>query len=137
MNSSQKSPNRNILIVDDEEDVLELLGIYLESQQWNVTAVNSPARAFQQLEQTPFFLVMTDIAMPNIDGYEFISALQEKKVASQIAFMTGFGYNPQHTLVKINKKYHYPIFFKPFELKKPKLREMVQHAWEEYHRDLT
>ncbi len=136
MNSSKKTKNRNILIIDDEPDVCDLLRIYLESQNWLVTTVDSPFGAFKLLEKQSFFLVFTDIAMPEMDGYEFIKKIREKGVPSQIALMTGFGYNPKHTLVKINKKCKYPIFFKPFEFKKPKLKDTVQKAWETYHKDM-
>lgn len=136
MSFSRKKKNRNILIVDDEPDVLNLLKIYLESHKWKVITVSSPSQALNKLEKKVFFLILTDIAMPSTDGYEFINEIKEKGVPSQIILITGFGYNPKHTLVKINKKYNYPIFFKPFEFKKPKLKETVLRAWEEYHKDI-
>ncbi|MBN1981315.1 MAG: response regulator [Chitinivibrionales bacterium] len=136
MNYLGKRKNRNILIVDDEVDVLELLKIYLESQNWEVSIVNSAQQALDFLQKKPFFLILTDIAMPEMDGYEFINKLSEMNITSQIALMTGFGYNPKHTLVKINKKCRYPIFFKPFEFKKPKLAETIRSAWEKYHEDI-
>lgn len=134
MNYSKKTENRNILIVDDEPDVLDLLRLHLQSQQWFVSVVQSPSQAIELLEKQSFFLIITDIAMPELDGYEFISKLQEKHIYSEIILMTGFGYNPRHTLVKINKKCKYPILFKPFEFKKSKLRDLVQQAWENYHK---
>jgi len=136
MSFSKKKRNKNILIVDDETDVLDLLKIYLESHKWKVITVSSTSEAFERLQEKAFFLIITDIAMPDLDGYEFISRLKKNRIPSQIALITGFGYNPKHTLVKINAKRKYPIFFKPFEFKKPKLRETVQRAWEEYHKEL-
>ena len=125
MNSSTKTENRNILIIDDESDVCELLKIYLESQNWHVTTIDSPSGAFKCLEKQPYFLILTDIAMPEMDGYEFINRIQEKGIPSQIALMTGFGYNPKHTLVKINKKCKYPIFFKPFAVSVPRTLKTI------------
>ena len=136
MSFLKKKRNRNILIVDDETDVLDLLKIYLESHSWKVVTVSSPSEAFEQLQKKAFFLILTDIAMPDLDGYEFITKIEEKRIPSHIALITGFGYNPKHTLVKINAKRKYPIFFKPFQFKKPKLKDTIQRAWEEYHKDL-
>ncbi len=136
MSSSKKAANKNILVLDDEQDVLQLLRIYLESIAWNVICAQSPLEALECLERTSFFLVLTDIAMPEMDGYEFINVVKEREIPSRIALMTGFGYNPNHTLVKINKEYKYPIFFKPFEFKKPKLRDVIQQEYEIYHKDL-
>ena len=72
--------------------------------------------------------------MPDMDGYEFISKIKEHGISSQVALMTGFGYNPKHTLVKIYKTIKYPCLFKPFN--RAKVAEAVQSAWNAYHEDL-
>lgn len=134
MSSSQKEKNNRILVVDDEEDVLEFLKLYLGSLGWEVTTVNSTSEAFKILEEKTYFLVLTDIAMPEMDGYEFISKIKDKQIPSQMALMTGFGYNPKHTLVKIYKTIRYPCLFKPFN--RAKVAEAVQNAWNLYHEDI-
>jgi DNA-binding NtrC family response regulator len=133
MSYAIKEKNNRILAVDDEEDVLEFLRIYLESLGWEVTTIASTSEAFKALEEKAYFLVLTDIAMPDMDGYEFISKIKEKNIPSQMALMTGFGYNPKHTLVKIYKTIRYPCLFKPFN--RAKVAETVQNAWNLYHQD--
>lgn len=133
MNYLKKESNKNILIVDDEEDVLDFLKLYLEPLGWNITVVSTTSEAFEILEKDNFFLVLTDIAMPEMDGYEFISQIKDKGIPSQLALMTGFGYNPKHTLVKIYKTNRYPCLFKPFN--RAKLSEAVQLAYDKYHED--
>jgi len=134
MSSAIKEKNRRILVVDDEVDVLDFLKIYLESQGWEVTTISSTNEAFTELESKAYFLVLTDIAMPEMDGYEFISKIKEKNIPAQMALMTGFGYNPKHTLVKIYKTIRYPCLFKPFN--RVKVTEAVQNAYTIYHSDL-
>ena len=134
MDYSKKKANKQILIVDDEVDVLDFLKIYLESLGWEITSVSSTTEAFGLLEQQTFFLVLTDIAMPEMDGYEFISRIKDLGIPSQLALMTGFGYNPKHTLVKIYKTNRYPCLFKPFN--RAKVAEAVQQAWDKYHSDI-
>jgi two-component system, sensor histidine kinase SagS len=134
MNSLKKERNNRILIVDDEVDVLDFLKIYLGSLGWEVTLASSTIDAFALLETMPFFLVITDIAMPEMDGYEFISNLKTMGNPSQVVLMTGFGYNPKHTLVKIYKTIKYPCLFKPFN--RVKLSEAVRDAHVIYHKDL-
>jgi DNA-binding NtrC family response regulator len=134
MACARKEANRRILIIDDEVDVLEFLKIYLESLGWTVTAVTTPDEAFGALARHPFFLILSDIAMPGIDGYELMHEVVERKIPSQLAFMTGFGYDPNHTLVRIRKDAHYPCLFKPFDRRK--VAETVQRAWEAYSVDL-
>ncbi len=131
MDLSQKEPNKRILILDDEEDVLDFLKIYLGSLGWETTLASTTKEAFAYLETEKFFLVITDIAMPEMDGYEFIGKLKDKAIPSQVLLMTGFGYNPKHTLVKIYKTSRYPCLFKPFN--RVKLTEAVQDAYDAYH----
>jgi len=129
-----KQSNKRILLVDDEEDVLEFLKIFLESKGWEVEKASTPSKALAMLRQKAYFLAITDIAMPEMDGYEFISSVKQQKTPVEIAVMTGFGYNPKHTLVKINKTMKHPCLFKPFN--RNKVIEVVQKAHESYHSDL-
>jgi len=131
MNLTEKHDNKRILIVDDEIDVLDFLQLFLSSLGWDVVAAPTITEAFKALDEQSFFLVITDIAMPNMDGHEFISTLHDKHIPSEIALMTGFGYNPNHTLVKIYKTVRYPCLFKPFN--RAKVTETVQDAWNRYH----
>ncbi len=135
MTYSEKSPNKRILVVDDETDVLDFLKIYLESLNWEVVTASSTTSAFDHLDKQHFFLVLTDIAMPEMDGYEFVTKAKEKHVGSEMALMTGFGYNPNHTLVKINQISRHVCLFKPFN--RAKLAETVQKAFDSYHQNLT
>jgi DNA-binding NtrC family response regulator len=126
MNSS-KQTNRKILIVDDETEVLEFLKIYLESLDWQIFTAETIPQALTLLEEQEFFLIITDIAMPEMDGYEFVNMIRERDIPAQVALMTGFGYNPNHTLVKINRNARYPILFKPFN--RAKLVRTIDEAW--------
>jgi DNA-binding NtrC family response regulator len=132
--SSSKEKNKRILVVDDEVDVLEFLRIYLETLGWEVTASPTVSQAFEELGRRAYFLVITDIAMPEMDGYEFINAIKAQGYECYFALMTGFGYNPKHTLVKIYKTVKYPCLFKPFN--REKVTEAVNEAYEQYHKDV-
>jgi DNA-binding NtrC family response regulator len=96
-----------------------------------VTTAGSVACALEGLNKGDYFCVLTDIAMPDMDGYEFVSCIKERHVASQVILMTGFGYNPNHTLIKINRSLRYPCLFKPFD--RAKVSEVVLKAWQAYH----
>jgi two-component system, sensor histidine kinase SagS len=135
MSLSERESNRRILVVDDEVDVLEFLRMYLESLGWEVTTALSVAEAEGALEKRPYFCVLSDIAMPDMDGYEFMKLINEKHIASEIILMTGFGYNPDHTLVKVNKTLRFPCLFKPFD--RAKVAAMVQQAWDGYNNLLS
>jgi DNA-binding NtrC family response regulator len=135
MRSSGKIPNKRILVVDDEQDVLDFLKIYLGSIGWEVSTVDSAGRALAELLNNDYFLVLTDIAMPDMDGYEFVTAMRAEHIPSQVLLMTGFGYNPNHTLVKLNKTARHTCLFKPFD--RSKLSQSVQKAFDEYHKSMV
>jgi DNA-binding NtrC family response regulator len=135
MTSSEKKRNKRILVVDDEVDVLDFLNIFLSSLGWEVSTASTIDETFRLLEADPIFLVITDIAMPEMDGHELISKLRERNIFSEVALMTGFGYNPKHTLVKIFKTFKYPCLFKPFN--RVKVAETVQEAWNHYHEGMA
>ena len=66
--------------------------------------------------------------MPDMDGYEFISKIKDKKIPSQMALMTGLATTPD-TLVKIYKTIRYPVYSNHLtEPKSPKR----QNAWDAY-----
>ncbi|MDR3012172.1 MAG: response regulator [Chitinispirillales bacterium] len=129
-----KEKNRRILVVDDEVDILEILTIKLELMGWEITAVPSAKQALEELEKQAYFLVITDIAMPEMDGYEFISSVKERGYPNKLALMTGFGYDPKHTLIRINRTIKCPCLSKPF--KDDRVKAAVNEAYEMYHRDI-
>lgn len=132
MNLLENGKNHRILVVDDELDVLEFLRMYLESLGWEITIAQSVAAACEELDRKTFFLVLSDIAMPDMDGYEFMCYLQERRIRSQVVLMTGFGYNPNHTLVKINRALRNTCLFKPFD--RAKVADVILRAWREYNK---
>jgi signal transduction histidine kinase/CheY-like chemotaxis protein len=67
----------HVLIVDDDEDTLELMATALSSRQANVTAVSSATEALDVFKTNRPDVVVTDIAMPQEDGYGLIAGLRE------------------------------------------------------------
>jgi pilus assembly protein CpaE len=59
-----------ILIVDDEFDTLRLVGLMLERQGYSIIAAENGQQALQALKREKPDLVLLDIMMPGIDGYE-------------------------------------------------------------------
>jgi len=61
-----------VLVVDDEHDSRELLCTLLERCGAHVVACDSAASGLSMLEERPIQLIVADIAMPELDGYELI-----------------------------------------------------------------
>jgi CheY-like chemotaxis protein len=66
-----------ILIVDDEPDILEITKLILSHYQAQVVAVASAAEGLLQMQQNRFNIIISDIAMPHMDGYQFIKEVRK------------------------------------------------------------
>ena len=67
-----------VLFVDDERDSRELVTFLLEQQGAKVTQVGSADEALSQLQQAEFDLLISDIGMPNMDGYALLRHIRER-----------------------------------------------------------
>jgi len=82
----------HILVVDDYADAAELAALVLCHAGYQVTIAFSAAEALEQAEATEFDLIVSDIAMPGMSGYELVETLRQKpryKETPMVA-MTGF-----------------------------------------------
>jgi CheY-like chemotaxis protein len=61
-----------VLVVDDEPDTLELLGVILKERGADVTTAPSAEASLAKMLRSPFDLLICDIGMPGADGYELI-----------------------------------------------------------------
>ncbi|WP_243322537.1 hybrid sensor histidine kinase/response regulator [Geothrix sp. SG200] len=77
-------PQGDILIVDDNAANLDLLGAVLRERQYRVRAVPSGAMALAAARRHPPELVMLDVNMPGMDGYETCEAFKQDPVLARI-----------------------------------------------------
>jgi len=68
-----------ILIVDDETDALDLITVELAQHGAKVTAVTNAEDALKALDQGNFDLLISDISMPKIDGYDLIRQIRKNE----------------------------------------------------------
>jgi PAS domain S-box-containing protein len=68
-----------ILVVDDEADAMDLIGVELAQCGAKVTGVTSAEEALKALELGKFDLVISDIGMPKVDGYELIRQIRKRE----------------------------------------------------------
>ncbi|BAU10270.1 multi-sensor signal transduction histidine kinase [Leptolyngbya sp. NIES-3755] len=73
-----------ILAVDDDPDNLDLLSFLLQQDGATVTAISSPRSAIGLIANQPFDLIISDIGMPELDGYELMQQIRALPQAQQI-----------------------------------------------------
>jgi len=69
--------NHHILIVEDEESLLKLESILLSSKGYKVTGVRDGLAAMSEIERGKPDLILLDIMMPGIDGFEVCRRIKE------------------------------------------------------------
>lgn len=69
--------DRRILIVDDEREIAELIGIYLKNEGFVTEMAFDGEQALEAWERQPFDLVILDIMMPRMDGLEVCRRLRK------------------------------------------------------------
>jgi PAS domain S-box-containing protein len=67
-----------VLVVDDQRDSRELLALLLEECGAQVFESDSAAGALELMMQQPIHLLVADIAMPDVDGYELIARIRQE-----------------------------------------------------------
>ena len=67
----------SILICDDEEDIVNALKIYLQAEDYGIYCAYSGAEALECLREHTVHLVLLDIMMPGMNGYETLAAIRE------------------------------------------------------------
>ena len=82
-----------LLLVDDTVDALESFAALLQLEGAEVTAASSAQQALDAAEHTAFDAVVSDVAMPVMDGYQLIARLRSQPAYSTLPAiaLTGFG----------------------------------------------
>ncbi len=76
-----------ILVVDDEPDLLDNIGLALEVEAYNVLTAKDGLEALAVLGQMPVNLILADIAMPNLNGYQLYERVRQNPDWTAIPFV--------------------------------------------------
>lgn len=81
---------KKILIVDDEPDITLTLGKGLEQGGYEVHVFNDPLVALSNFKPDTYDLLLLDIKMPNMTGFELYRKLKEIDSNVKVCFITAF-----------------------------------------------
>jgi CheY-like chemotaxis protein len=79
----------SIVIVDDDPDTLAAMQTVLKPMGYTVSAAADGREALRLLNREPVDLVITDILMPEMDGFELITAMRKKFPGTRIIAISG------------------------------------------------
>ena len=86
-----KDKKLSILVVDDEEDICNMLDEFLTRSGHKVKAAYSGAGAIALVKRERFDLVLCDLAMPDVFGYDVIKFINKLEKRPKIGIITGWG----------------------------------------------
>lgn len=89
--SNISSQKLNMLIVDDEEQIVDLLSTMLKGMNHSVTGVSNSEEALTLIKNEKFDLIITDLGMPLVDGWQIAAAAKQKNPPIPVILLTGWG----------------------------------------------
>jgi CheY-like chemotaxis protein len=80
----------SVLVVEDEEDTRTLLEYVLQSQGASVTTAHSVAAALEAMPNALPDVIISDIGLPEVDGYSFMRKIREMKTMTPAVALTAY-----------------------------------------------
>ena len=123
---------KRIVLADNEPGVRAAIAGLLRSKGCDVTECGGGAETIDLLrtaaaEHRYFDLVISDIRMPGRNGYEVFRTVKEVSAHTPVILITGFGYDPHHSIVRARQEGLHSFLFKP--LKASQLLEEVAKSF--------
>lgn len=123
---SHKGPDpllqgKRVLIADDEPRIRKTIGDVLSVRGAWVELCENGGKAVTALEAAGpggYDLVISDIRMPDRNGYEVFAASKKMSPEASVILMTGFGYDPHHSIVRASQEGLQTVLFKPFQVER-------------------
>jgi DNA-binding response OmpR family regulator len=84
----EKIKGKRIMVVDDESDLTLFFSMSLEYQGFEVEAFNDPRKALSNFKPDHYDLIVLDIKMPDMDGFELYKEIQKIDSKANVCFLT-------------------------------------------------
>ena len=91
--SRSRLPKRQVLVVDDVRDVTEMIALFLKHAGYEVATADSATTALRLANERAFDLVISDIGMPEMNGYELAESLRRRAEYNRIPIIAVTGYS--------------------------------------------
>jgi two-component system, sensor histidine kinase SagS len=105
-----------ILVADDEPNIRTTITDILRKYRAVVAVCANGAEAIALIESGEYDLIVSDIKMPDKTGYDVFAAARKRSQTVPVILMTGFGYDPNHSIVRASQEGLQAVLFKPFKV---------------------
>jgi CheY-like chemotaxis protein/GAF domain-containing protein len=107
---------KRVLVADDEDIIRDTIADVMSKAGAVPVTAQDGEDAIAMLRSQRFDIVLSDIKMPNKNGYEVFAATKEVNSACPVILITGFGYDPDHAIVRASREGLSAVLFKPFKV---------------------
>src|ERR1044071_610565 len=114
----------SVLVVDDEPGIALLCDRILSRAGYEAVSETNPRTAIEALQQKHFDLLLVDIRMPEVDGFDVISRAQMVQPDIAVLVMTGFG--TVETAIRALRQGVDGLLLKPFKQSEELLQAVRQ-----------
>jgi len=104
------------MLVEDNRDTRELLVKSLELTGYEVQAAESAEEALEHLRRNRPDLILSDIALPGIDGYEFLNRARQMRGLADVPAFAVTGYGQEQDVARAHRCGYTGHFVKPVDL---------------------
>lgn len=87
---SVQAKKYRVMIVDDEQDITTIFKIGLENNRFIVTTFNDPLEALSKFRQGLYDLLILDIRMPGMNGFQLYRKIRDIDNKVKVCFLTAF-----------------------------------------------
>jgi signal transduction histidine kinase/ActR/RegA family two-component response regulator len=108
---------KSVLVVDDSEDTIGMLTEVLRVAGANVTTATNGADALRLAEESEFDVILSDISMPEMDGFEFLQRLRKIDGRQQVPVVAITGFGRSDDIARASDAGFYSHLTKPLNLK--------------------
>lgn len=111
-----KLRGKRILVADNDETVRQAAHEVLARYGCEVETAHHGDEALLMVRTFAYDAVLVDIRLPDMTGYDCFCQIREHDAQLPVVFMTGFGYDPGHSIVKARQQGLKSVLYKPFRL---------------------
>jgi len=111
-----KLRGKRVLVADDDETVRLAAHELLGKHGCDVETAHNGEEALLMTRRFPYDAVLADIRLPDMTGYDCFRQLKETQKDLPVILMTGFGYDPGHSIVKARQQGLKSVLYKPFRV---------------------
>jgi len=118
---------KKILIVDDEKEFLSFLKEALETRGFEVAAASNAVESGMELATKPPDLILMDLKMPGIDGFQACEAIKRNPVTKEIPIIVVSALSDESDIKRARKAGVADYFVKPVDMGKliKKIKEIL------------